>query len=76
MTSTVESTFVYTGGDSMCSKLFRWGLSVVVLVWVLGMFFLDGELFSYVRTSAKSVKTAVQDQIPLELELERQSSPT
>ena len=55
----------------MCSKLCRWGLGIVVVVWLLGMFFFDGELTSYVRTSAKSVKTAVQDQIPLELELER-----
>lgn len=55
----------------MCSKLIRWGVAFVVLVWLFGMFLLEGELFSYVRTSARSVKSAVQDQIPLELELER-----
>ena len=55
----------------MVRKMFKVGVVVVALVWFLGMFMLDGELFSYVRTSAKSVKTAVQDQIPLELELQR-----
>ena len=55
----------------MFRKMFKVGVVGVALVWFLGMFMLDGELFSYVRTSAKSVKTAVQDQIPLELELQR-----
>lgn len=56
----------------MITKCLKRGVIGLVVLGVAGTFFLGGDMLSYVTSSAKSVRTAVKDSVPIEFELSRQ----
>ncbi len=55
----------------MIVKLIKWGtMSMVALIVVGGLLF-GGDILSYAGTSARSVRTAVKDAVPVEFQLQR-----
>ena len=55
----------------MITKLMTKSVLVVVLVLLVGGFLFGTDVLSYVSSSAKSVRTAVKDVVPIEFELKR-----
>ena len=55
----------------MITKWFKTGLVVIVCLCLVGGFLFGKDLLSYVRSSAKSVQTAVKDAVPIDFELKR-----
>jgi hypothetical protein len=55
----------------MVTKFVKRGVIGLAVVGLAGTFFLGGDMLSYVSSSAKSVRTAVKDSVPIEFELAR-----
>ena len=55
----------------MITKCLKRGVIGLVVLAVAGTFFLGGDMLSYVTSSARSVRTAVKDSVPIEFELLR-----
>ena len=55
----------------MIGKVIKYGIVSVVVLAVVGGGLFGTDLFSYVRTSARSIRTSVKDSVPLEFELQR-----
>jgi chromosome segregation ATPase len=55
----------------MIRKFLKWGCYAVGGVTVLGALIFGSDMFSYARSSAKSVQTMVKDGVPMEFELQR-----
>ena len=55
----------------MITKLLKRSVIVVAGVAVVGSVLFGKDVASYVRSSAKSVRTVVKDSVPIEFELRR-----
>lgn len=55
----------------MVTKMFKIALIVVVIGALVGGLLFGADLVSYLKSSAKSVQTAVKDSVPMEFELQR-----
>jgi len=55
----------------MITKCLKRGVIGLAVLGVAGVFFLGGDMLSYVSSSANSVRTAVKDSVPIEFELRR-----
>ena len=55
----------------MVTKWFKRGLMAVVILCLAGGFIFGTDMVSYIRSSVRSVQTAVKDTVPIEFELRR-----
>ncbi len=55
----------------MIFRSIKWGMYAVGGAFLTGGLLLGTDMFSYVRSSAKSVRTVVRDGVPLDFELQR-----
>ena len=55
----------------MVTKWFKKGLIAVVIFCMAGVFIFGTDMVSYLRSSVRSVQTAVKDTVPIEFELRR-----
>jgi len=55
----------------MILRSLKWGIALAGGALVLGGLIFGADLYSYVRSSARSVRTVVRDGVPMEFELQR-----
>lgn len=55
----------------MCLKVIKWGAVSVLGVGLVGGLLFGRDLASYIGSSAKSVRTAMKDNVPIDFELQR-----
>ena len=55
----------------MCCKIFKVGVISLVALFIASHLLFGREAFSYLRSSARSMRSAAQDSVPIEFQLRR-----
>src|SRR5204862_5121867 len=55
----------------MCRRIFKFGVISVIGLFIASHLLFGREAFSYLRSSARSMRSAAQDSVPIEFQLRR-----